>query len=158
MLRLVDRLSSAVVPQARRRPWRSVPPSAAIVAAACAAAITSALGGARIVQVDLEGWRERYGAMEPSEREGEVARSIGLDVSAWERLRRLVGVGDRYAIVASVPEQHEVRNYASYLLLPAIQVAEVADANVVIYYAPDSPLEPGCIRIGRMCLVRLEAS
>lgn len=158
MLRVLDRLSSAVVPQARRRAWRSVPPSAAIVATVCAAAIASALGGARIVQVDLEGWRERYGAMEPSTREGEVARSIGLNATAWERLRRLVGVGDRYAIVARAPEQHEVRNYASYLLLPAIQVADVADANVVIYYAPDPPPRPGCIRIGRMCLVRLEAS
>jgi hypothetical protein len=78
--------------------------SSAIVASASAAAIASALGGARIVQVELEGWRERYGAMQPSAREGAVARSIGLDVAARERLRRSVGVGDRYTVVADVPE------------------------------------------------------
>jgi hypothetical protein len=131
----------------------------AVVAVASAAAIASALGVSRAVLTHLDEWRERYGAMQPSAREGEVARSIALDVGTWERLRRSVREGDRYVVVADAPEQHEVRNYAAYALLPAIQVAEVATANVVIYYSFDPPPRPPCVRIGkRICLVRLEAT
>jgi hypothetical protein len=158
VLRVPDRLSSSGVRHARRG-WGSIPAGATIAALAAAAALASAFGDTRFVLAHLDDWHDYYGAQQPSAREHQVERSLGFDVAAWGRLRRLVHEGDRYAVVAEVAEQHEVRNFAAYSLLPAIQVAEVPDANVVIYYALDPPPGSPCVRTGeQMCLVRLEES
>ena len=63
-----------------------------------------------------------------------MADLYGLGEPRWVELRHRSD-GDRYAVVADGDGQHEIRNYAAYSLLPAIQVTDPADADVVIYYA-----------------------
>jgi hypothetical protein len=129
----------------------------AVLALASAAALASAVWSTHAVLPVLEDWSDYYGPRDQAAREQEIELSLGFDVEVWERLRRSVRAGDRYAVVADGLDQHEVRNYAAYSLLPAIQVADVADANVVVYYATDPPPESPCTRIGgNVCVLRRE--
>jgi hypothetical protein len=139
---------------------RRVPPlGAAIASLASVAALASAVWGVKVVLPQLDGWRDYYGARDPVAREHEIELSLGFDVDEWERLRSSLGAGDRYVVVADGLNQHEVRNYAAYSLLPAIQVGEIGEANVVVYYATDSATEPSCARIGpNICIARRAAS
>jgi hypothetical protein len=57
-------------------------------------------------------------------------------------------------VIAEGDGQHEIRNYAAYSLLPAIQVLDPADADVVIYYDVEPP-RTGCVSVGgNVCIVR----
>jgi hypothetical protein len=111
-----------------------------------------------VVVLEHNELRERYGPLEPARREDEIVRSLGFDSDVWERLRSSVRAGDRFNIVAQGMDQHEVRNYAAYALLPAIQVTDRSAADVVVYYEIDPPAGVRCRPIGeRVCVVRREA-
>ena len=125
----------------------------ALVAAASLAALVSALWGAWIGVSELDDWRREYGTLPPSLRDDPVALFLGYDDGVWETLRRSVDKGDRYAIVAVGEGRFEVRNYAAYTLLPAIQVSSPALADVVVYYGVEPPA--GCVVLGRdVCVER----
>jgi hypothetical protein len=122
------------------------------------AALGSAASSARVVVPQLDSLRERYGPLEPASREQAAVASLGFDVRMWERLSRSVREGDRYNVVADVPYQHEIRNYAGYALLPAIQVADPEDANVVVYWQEDPPAGADCTGIGDgVCVLRRQS-
>ena len=125
----------------------------ALAMLAAAAALVSSLGGAAVAVRKLDDWRTTYGDLEPQLRDDPVALFLGFDDATWEALARMLGEGDRYAVVAWGERRFEVRNYAAYRLLPAIQVARPRDADVVVYYATAAP--DGCIRVGKeACVVR----
>lgn len=128
--------------------------SRVVVVAASLGALVSVLGGAKVGIPTLDDWRKDYGTLPPSLRDDPVARFLGFDVESWDALQRTLRRGDRYAIVARGPTRFEVRNYAAYALLPAIQVKEPDDADVVVYYGSGAP--PGrCTRIGEdVCIER----
>lgn len=126
----------------------------ALAAAAIAGALTSALWGARVVVPALDDWRGPYGPLTEDLRDDPVGHFLGFDDAVWESLRRSVGRGDRYAVVAEGETRFEVRNYASYTLLPAVQVSDPSDADVVIYYDVASR-HPECTHVGPdVCVVR----
>ena len=133
-----------------RPPW-----SAVVVVAACAAALASALGGTWVGVPKLDDWRGPYGPLTPSLRDDPVGLFLGFDVASWDALRRTLQKDDRYLVVARGPARFEVRNYAAYALLPAIQVASRDAADVVVYYGTDPPAAR-CTRIGKeVCIERL---
>lgn len=132
--------------------------SSALVVAASGAALLSAFGGAWIGVQELDDWRNGYDVVPASLRDDPVGLYLGFDVESWDALRSELHKGDRYAVVAHGPTRFEVRNYAAYTLLPAIQVTPDQDADVVVYYGRDPPAER-CLRIGKeVCIVRREAS
>jgi hypothetical protein len=133
-------------------------PGAIVVVAASAAALLSAFGGAWIGVQELDDWQKSYVGVPESLRDDPVGLFLGFDVESWKALERELDKGDRYVVVARGPTRFEVRNYAAYALLPAIQVLPHQDADVVVYYRIESPAEP-CVRIGKeVCVVRREAS
>ena len=102
----------------------------------------------------LDEGRGFWGALAPSLRDDPVADLYGFGEPVWVELRRSVRAGDRYAVVAEGDGQHEIRNYAAYSLLPAVQVRDPEDANVVIYYDVASPRD-GCVPVREgVCVVR----
>ena len=132
--------------------------SGVVALVASAAALASALGGAWVGVPKLDEWRKDYGVLPPSLRDDPVALFLGFDVESWNALQRSLRKGDRYVIVARGPTRFEVRNYAAYALLPAIQVLSEEDANIVVYYGTDAP-GAQCTRIGdEVCLLRREGS
>jgi hypothetical protein len=119
------------------------------------AALGSAATSARIVVPHLGSLREQYAPFEETSREEAITTKLGFQVPTWRRLERSVRKGDRYHFVADVPYQHEIRNYAAYALLPAIQVADAEDANVVVYWQEDPPAGAACADVGqRVCVLR----
>lgn len=132
--------------------------SGVVALVASAAALASALGGAWVGVPKLDEWRKDYGILPPSLRDDPVALFLGFDVESWDALQRSLRKGDRYVIVARGPTRFEVRNYAAYALLPAIQVLSEEDADIVVYYGTDAP-DARCTRIGdEVCLLRREGS
>jgi len=130
--------------------------SRVVVVAASVAALASVLGGAWVGIPKLDDWRKDYGTLPPSLRDDPVALFLGFDVASWDALQRTLRKGDRYAVVARGPSRFEVRNYAAYALLPAIQVTAPEDADVIVYYGTVGPAS-GCERIGKeACIVRRE--
>jgi hypothetical protein len=128
----------------------------ALAAAATAGALVSALWGASVVVPALDDWRGPYGPLTEDLRDDPVGHFLGFDDAVWEALRRSVGRGDRYAVVAAGEARFEVRNYAAYTLLPAVQVSDPGKADVVIYYGVASS-DPECTAVGRdVCVVRRE--
>jgi hypothetical protein len=128
-----------------------------VVAAAvfAAAALLSADRSARIVLPELDAWRDDYRQLAPIERERAVLRSLGFKVPTWVRLRESLGEGDRYHVLAKVGYQHEIRNYASYALLPAIQVPRLEQADVVVYWQLEPPSGRKCVDVGQdVCVLR----
>jgi hypothetical protein len=118
------------------------------------AALASALVGGWFTVRTLDDWRTTYGQLEPELRDDPVALFLGFDDATWEALARVVGEADRYAVVATGERRFEVRNYAAYRLLPAIQVARPRDADVVVYYATAGPGD--CRQVGKeACVVRI---
>lgn len=125
------------------------------VAATVVLALVSALVGARVLLPRLDDTHAYWAALDPSLRDDPVADLYGWGEDRWERLRQSVGRGDRYAVVAEGDGQHETRNYAAYTLLPAIQVRDPADADVVVYYEVEPPSGSDCETIGAgVCIVR----
>lgn len=132
--------------------------AATVVAlAAAVAALASAVAGLRPVLSTLDDQRRDVLALPKTLRDDPVGLYLGLDTEGWRRLETAVGRGDRYAIVSGRPEQHEVRNYAAYSLLPAIQVSDPEAADAVLYYGAEPPPGVECARIGRLlCLAERE--
>jgi hypothetical protein len=129
-----------------------------VVLAACAAALASALGGAWVGIPKLDDWRGPYGPLTPSLRDDPVALFLGFDVASWDALPRTLQKGDRYLVVVRGPMRFEVRNYAAYALLPAIQVTARDAADVVVCYGKDTPTAR-CTRIGKeVCIQRRGSS
>jgi hypothetical protein len=130
----------------------------ALVVVAAVAALAVALVGGWFTARKLDDWRTTYGELAPEIRDDPVGVFLGFDDATWEELRRLLERGDRYAVVAAGEGQHEVRNYAAYRLLPAIQVLRPVDAEVVVHYRPE-PAPSGCAPVGKdACIVRRRAS
>ena len=133
--------------------------SAVGILAACAAALASAFGGAWVGIPKLDDWRKDYGTLTPALRDDPVALFLGFDVESWDALQRALRKGDRYLVVARGPTRFEVRNYAAYALLPAVQVTEEENADVVVYYAGAETPAGRCTRIGtEVCIDRRERS
>jgi hypothetical protein len=130
-----------------------------VVLLACAAFVTSIVVGLRWTIPHLETWRDNYGALSESGREDIVARSLGFEPRVWDRLRAQIEDGDRYVIVASGIHRFEVRNYAAYALLPAIQVSEPRTASILIFYETVPPRGVRCAPVGRrVCIARPPSS
>ena len=130
--------------------------SRALAAAVTAAALVSVLWGASLVVPALDDWRGPYGPLTEDLRDDPVGLFLGFDDAVWESLRRSVGRGDRYTVVTAGEARFEVLNYAAYTLLPAVQVSDPGDADVVIYYEVASP-DPECATVGPdVCVVRRE--
>lgn len=129
-----------------------------VVLAACAAALASTVVGASVGAPKLDDWRKDYGTLPPALRDDPVALFLGLDVESWDALQRTLRKDDRYFVVVRGPKRFEVRNYAAYALLPAVQVNEEDGAEVVVYYGGDPPAAR-CTRIGKdVCIDRRERS
>jgi hypothetical protein len=130
--------------------------SRAVVLTASIAALVSAFWGLEVGAPRLDDAREHWSARDPSRRDDADARQHVFTEAVWARLARAVEENDRYAVVADAVEQHEIRNYAGYRLLPAIQVQDPEDANVVVYYK-GTPELPDCEPLTRdVCVVRRE--
>jgi hypothetical protein len=126
----------------------------ALVLVASGAALLSAFFGAYEGLQRMDRARDEYGPLDQAGRESQIEVALGFDSATWERVRSLVHADDRFAVVSDAPEQHEVRNYAGYSLLPAIQVP-AAEATVVIHYAREPPAEPRCLRLDeKVCVQR----
>jgi hypothetical protein len=139
-----------VVPTTRRRGTAS----RLVAGAGSVAALLSAFYGLKIGLPRLDDSREYWGALPSTLRDDPVADLYGFGQPLWIALRGSVGAGDRYAVVADDEDQHEIRNYAAYSLLPGIQVSQPADADVVIYYRAPPP-DDGCVSVGEdVCIVR----
>lgn len=99
--------------------------------------------------------RDYYVSLEPEEREQEIELALRFDHALWREIREAVDADDRFAVVSEAPEQHEVRNYANYALLPAIQASTVEEASLVIYYASTPPSGSSCEPLGsNVCVER----
>jgi hypothetical protein len=119
------------------------------------AALVSAVGGARVVVPQLDEWRTTYSELEPERRELEALLSLGFEVETWDRLRQALRPGDRYLVLAEVPYEHEIRNYAGYALLPSVLVADPQKADAVVYWQLDVPAGLRCVEVGQdVCVVR----
>jgi hypothetical protein len=120
-------------------------------------ALVSAVAGIRVVVPELNEWRMTYSELEPERRELEPLLSLGFEVDTWRRLRQALRPGDRYLVLAEVPYEHEIRNYAGYALLPSVLVAKPQDADAVVYWQLDPPAGRPCVDIGPdVCVVRRE--
>ena len=88
------------------------------------AALASALWGLKIGLPRLDDTRGFWEATLASRlRDDPVADCTDSASRSGSSCVGSVGEGDRYAVVAEGDGQHEIRNYAAYTLLPAIQVA-----------------------------------
>ena len=129
--------------------------SEVLVVVAAGAALVSAAWGMRNALDRMEVARSHYSGMEPRLREEAVERALGFDPETWTAIRRSVRADDRFVVVSDATEQHEVRNYANYTLLPAIQVADRDDATVVLYWANKPPQGSRCTELAQnVCIER----
>ena len=126
-----------------------------LVVVAAVAALVSAVWGASLALDRMNEARDYYSGLEPALREEEIELSLGFDSEEWRRIRGSVRAEDRFAVVSDAFEQHEVRNYASYTLLPAIQVADPEDATVVLFWGARPPDGSPCTPLGEnACIER----
>lgn len=129
-----------------------------LVIAAAGAALLSAVWGARLAFDRMDTARDYYAELDDTQREREIELALGFDSELWRRLRLSIRADDRFAVVSDAFEQHEVRNYASYVLLPAVQVADVGEADVVLYWADNPPPDVRCARLAdNVCLERRDS-
>jgi hypothetical protein len=125
------------------------------LAVVAAAVLLSSIWNASLVLERMNAAREHHAAFTSAEREEAIERALGFDVAVWGEIRQAVGANDRFLVVSDAFEQHEVRNYAGYLLLPAIQVSDPEDATVVLYWATAPPRDSACVRLADdVCLER----
>jgi hypothetical protein len=147
------------VQERARRLWRALRSSNALVAAAATTALVSAVWGAYVGIGRMDEARSYYASLTPAERENEIELALGFDSPLWDEIRRAVRADDRYHVVSEALEQHEVRNYASYTLLPAIQVTDVEQATLVLYWANEPPAGSPCVELSPdVCVERREPS
>jgi len=103
----------------------------------------------------LDETRTYWTALDPRVRDDPVAELYGFGEETWRNLRRAIGPGDRYSVVAEGEGQYEIRNYASYRLLPAIMVRDPEEADVVVYWDVVPPKGQECEPMGKgVCAVR----
>jgi hypothetical protein len=86
----------------------------------------------------LSGQRAQFARLSPAERAQEPGTAQLLPVDAFDFFRAHVRKGERYAIVvkpgsfqAGVDRPQAARVFARYYLLPAVQVADPARAQIV---------------------------
>jgi hypothetical protein len=138
-----------------RRPSSAWTRSRAFVLAVAGITLASAAWAAHGSLERMDRARDYYASLEPEEREQEIELALRFDHALWERIRETVEADDRFAVVSEAPEQHEVRNYANYELLPATQASTVEEATVVIYYASAPPPGSSCVPLGsNVCVER----
>ena len=126
-----------------------------LVVVAAAAALLGAVWGARLSLDRMEFALDTYPPLTQLEREQEIERSLGFDPGLWRAIGASVEDDDRFFVVSDAPEQHEVRNYAKYLLLPAIEVPDADDATVVLYWKARPPGGSACRELeDGVCLER----
>jgi hypothetical protein len=137
----------------RKRLHRLVGPRGVLVVAA---AVLATAGWNAWVALDrMEDARSYYSSLTPAERENEIELALGFEFDVWDELRRSVRDDDRFTVVSDAFEQHEVRNYAAYALLPAIQVSTVDEATVVLHWKSPPPPGSECRRLAAyLCLQR----
>ncbi len=118
------------------------------------AALASTFWGLKVGLPALNFTRNYWEATPQHIRDDPVAKLYGFGDGRWEQLARSLGEGDRYAVVVQGEGEHEIRNYAAYRLLPAIQVRAASEANVVVHYEVGES-RSDCTQIGRdICIVR----
>ena len=118
---------------------------ALVVAAAVALVISTGLTAGPLWD-QLASYRSLYGPLTASERERAAGTLNSFDAVSWDALRARVHRGDRYAVIGQ-PETSEdtaienlvARTYASFWLLPAVQVRSPENANVLVYFKPPTP-------------------
>ncbi len=141
---------------------RSLSAHRLVIAAACAALVVSAALTVRPFWDQLGGYRARYGVLTASEREREAGAQNAFDAASWDELRARLHRGDRYAVVGqpetsqdAVIENLVARTYASFWLLPAIQVRSPEDANVLVFFKPPTlPHRAECFPSSRPVCIR----
>ena len=139
----------------RRRLSSAFGTSRALVLVVAGITLASAVWGARDALERMDAARDYYASLEPEEREEEIELSLRFDSALWRRIRGSVRDDDRFYVVSEAPEQHEVRNYAAYSLLPAILVPLIEEATVVIYWASAPPSGSRCVALGaNVCVER----
>ena len=119
--------------------------SVLIVAAVVALVISTGLT-ARPLWDQLDTYRSLYGPLTAFERERTAGTQNAFDAASWDELRARIHRGDRYALIGQ-PETSQdaavenlvARTYASFWLLPAIQVRAPENANVLVYFKPATP-------------------
>jgi hypothetical protein len=120
-----------------------------------AVVLLSAVWNASLALERMDVARDYHAPLTTAEREEEIERALGFDLAVWDEIRQAVGPEDRYTVVSDALEQHEVRNYAAYSLLPAIQVSDPEDATLVLYWATAPPRGSACLRLAEdICLER----
>lgn len=125
------------------------------MAAFAIVALAFAYDAARVTVPALQVWKNEYDDHSPEIREEATVASLGFDPDTWDRLDEALGEGDRYHVLAEVGYQHEIRNYAGYRLLPAVQVPEPEDANLVVYWQLPPPAGEECADVGQdVCVLR----
>jgi hypothetical protein len=117
-----------------------------VLALIVAASIVASLGA---FWTALEGLRDTYGRLSPGERERAAGTHEDLGGPAWDAIKAQLGPGDRFAVIGQRKADDESRRenlvtktYASYWLLPAVQVSDPGRADVTIYVNP-SPVPEG---------------
>lgn len=139
--------------------WGALRTGDALVVAAAAAALAGAVWGASGSLDRMDEARDNYAPLSSEERENEVELALGFGSPLWDKIRSSVRADDRYHVVSDAPEQHEVRNYAGYTLLPAIQVTDAEDATVVLYWANEPPAGSPCVELSpNVCVERRDRS
>ena len=125
------------------------------VAVVAAAILLTAVWNAYVAIERMGDAREEYGPLSAAERENQIEQALGFDSAVWDGIRRSVNPDDRFFVVSDAFEQHEVRNYAAYALLPAIQVSDPEEATVVVYWANAPPAGTACERLAaNVCVER----
>jgi hypothetical protein len=111
----------------------------AAVAVAFAAGLVSGVKDYRATWNWLSGQRAQFVHFSAAERRQEPGVAQLLPVDAFEFFRSHLRKGDRYVVVAEpknfqtgVDAAQATRVFSRYFLLPAIQVADPADADFVI--------------------------
>jgi hypothetical protein len=117
-----------------------------VIAATCAALVLSTALTAIPFWDQLGAYRARYGAMTASERERAAGTQNAFDAASWDAIRARLRSGDRYALIGQPETSHDAavenlvaRTYASYWLLPAVQVRSPQNADVLVYFKPSKP-------------------
>ena len=121
-----------------------------------------------VTWLELDQLRDAFGDMSTLRRERRAGVLNELDSSAWDFARAHVRKGDTYLIVThgrrgdGTTRDGITRAYASYWLLPAVQVSERERADVLIFVRADPfvdadpPPDAACETQSRsMCVKRL---
>lgn len=117
-----------------------------MIAVAIAALVVSTGLTAGPLWDQLGTYRDLYGPLSASDRERTAGTLNAFDAASWDELRARVHRGDRYAVIGqpetsqdATTENLVARTYASFWLLPAVQVSSPRNADVLVYFKPPTP-------------------